>query len=115
MRREFSLRCYAQRQGDLYVAVCVDLSLAAQADTMDEVKRKLDEQISSYLEDLFKGDDRKHMRDLFPRRAPLRFVLRFYAIWLTCLVFQVLDLIDEAKSKKAQAFNEYWPALIPCR
>ncbi len=29
------LRCYAKKEGDQWVAVCIDLSLAAQADIND--------------------------------------------------------------------------------
>ena len=39
------LRCFAQKDGAQWVAVCVDLNLAAQADTCAEAKKRLDAQI----------------------------------------------------------------------
>ena len=32
--RDMILRCYGEHDGDLWVAVCVDLSLAAQAESL---------------------------------------------------------------------------------
>ena len=69
--RKFKLRCFAFREkAGQWVAMCVDLSLAAQGDSFKEASAALDGQIKSYLEDL-NGIDREHFKDLFPRRAPL--------------------------------------------
>ncbi|MCM5471346.1 DUF1902 domain-containing protein, partial [Escherichia coli] len=39
----------AYQQNGVYVAACLDLSLAAQADTMKEAVNKLDEQIKDFF------------------------------------------------------------------
>lgn len=44
-----TLRCMAYQQNGVYVAACLDLSLAAQADTMKEAVNKLDEQIKDFF------------------------------------------------------------------
>ena len=40
-----TLRCMAYQQNGVFVAACLDLSLAAQADTMPEAMSKLDAQV----------------------------------------------------------------------
>jgi predicted RNase H-like HicB family nuclease len=73
------LRCYAEQQAQcLWVAVCVDLNLAAQGETYREVRRKLNEQIDSYVFDALAGDDRPYAEQLLSRRAPLKFFLKYY-------------------------------------
>jgi hypothetical protein len=102
----------------LYVAVCVDLTLAAQADSMDEVKRKLDEQIHGYLHDIFNGEDKQHIKDLFPRRAPMNYIARYQWIRLLCKIDRVIFALKSARAGKwarnpnAQAFNEFWPEFL---
>ncbi|QHG89244.1 DUF1902 domain-containing protein [Xanthomonas cucurbitae] len=78
---ELILRCYAERDGALWMAVCLDLSLAAQADSFEEARRKLDEQILDYVKDALAGPDKQHAYYLLTRRkAPASEWLRYYAI-----------------------------------
>lgn len=74
------VRCYAEPEGSQWVAVCVDLSLAAQADSFAEVKTKLDYQIREYVFDALAGEDRAHAHYLLTRKAPLRFWLKYALI-----------------------------------
>lgn len=71
------LRCYAEREGDQWVAVCVDLTLAAQADSFQDAKRKLHMQIVSYVRDAL-GEDREHAEELLTRRAPVSVMAKYY-------------------------------------
>lgn len=71
------LRCYAERQGDQWVAICLDLCLAAQADTFEEARHKLHEQVVDYVQEAL-GDDREHAHYLLNRKAPLQFWARYY-------------------------------------
>ena len=73
------LRCYAELDGDQWVAVCLDLSLAAQGDSFAEVRKKLQGQIAEYVYDVTVGQDRENAAQLFPRRAPLVDWLRYYS------------------------------------
>lgn len=75
------VRGYAERQCDQWVAVCLDFTLAAQADTLEEVRSKLDAQIEDYLYDALQGDARAHAYQLLQRRAPLYFWLKYWSIW----------------------------------
>ncbi len=74
------LRCYAEKEADgSFFAICVDLNLAAQAESYSAVRAKLHDQIHDYLEDAL-GDDKEYIGDLLPRRAPLYFWVKYYAI-----------------------------------
>jgi len=66
-------RCYAeQEQDDLWVAVCIDLCLAAQGQSYLEARAKLEDQIADYVFDALKGQDQAHASRLLNRKAPLR-------------------------------------------
>lgn len=76
---ELVIRCYAEKKDGVWLAFCVDLSLGAQGDSFDEVKRKLEAQIVEFVEDAC-GQDRPHAAAMFKRKAPLRFRIRYW--WL---------------------------------
>lgn len=62
------LRCYAKEEGDLFVAVCIDLSLAAQGSSIEEAKENLDSQILFYLKDVVENE-KDNLQYLVPRKA----------------------------------------------
>lgn len=74
------LRCYAERLNGQWQAFCIDLSLGAQGESLDEVTSKLDSQIREYLEDALVGQDREHARYLIQRKAPLSLRLRYHYV-----------------------------------
>lgn len=73
------VRGYVKRDGIQWVAVCIDLSLAAQADSMEAAKRKLMEQIKSYVTEAVTVDA-EHAEYLLNRRAPLSQLMEYYFI-----------------------------------
>lgn len=72
------LRCYVEKEQNLWVAACVDLCLAAQAETQEEAVRKLNLQISDYVVEALSSD--RHTKALLTRKAPWPQVLKFH--WL---------------------------------
>lgn len=77
--KQLSLRCYAEQKGALWVAICVDLGLAAQADSFDEVRVKLHAQIGEYVYDALCGEDQDHAAELlFSRKASLEHRAKYY-------------------------------------
>lgn len=63
------LRCYIKRTQGQWVAVCIDLCLAAQGDTRDEAHARLVAQIRSYVHEALTVD--KESADmLLTRKAP---------------------------------------------
>ena len=77
------VRCLAQRKGDLWEAFSIDFGLAAQADTLEEARQKLESQIFDYLHGIFCGDDRAFAEQLLTRKAPLPIRIKYAFAWLT--------------------------------
>ena len=80
------LRCYGERKGDVWQAFCIDLNLAAQGKTAEEVKRKLEQQIQSYLYDALAGADKEYALQLLSRKAPLSFRVKYHYYKLLCKI-----------------------------
>ncbi len=78
--QEILLRCYLEKKDGIWQAFCVDLCLAVQGDSAEEVRRKLHEQVYDYLVDIFEGEDRPYAAQLLNRKAPLSQRLRYH--WL---------------------------------
>lgn len=97
--RDLILRCFAERIGDQWQAFCIDLNLAAQGDSLAEVKTKLDAMIQEYMFDAFEGEDSAHAADLFPRPAPLSIRLRYARYWL---LDKALSRLSGAIAQRAQ-------------
>jgi len=77
------VRSYAERLPDgQWNAFCVTFNLGAQADTAEEVRRKLEAMIDDYLHDATAGDDAVYADQLLHRRAPIYFWLRYWSVWL---------------------------------
>lgn len=69
----------ALQRKSYWVAMCLDLDLVVQADTAEQAKRMLREQIRSYIEEAMTVDV-KHAAALLSRRAPLRYFAAYYGI-----------------------------------
>lgn len=68
--RDLILRCYAEHKNGQWQAFCLDLCLAAQADTFNEARRKLSDMIPDYLEEALEGKIRPMLVSFFPGRLP---------------------------------------------
>lgn len=102
------LRCYARRSEGVWVAVCIDLCLAAQADTFEEARAKLDAQIMDYVYDALAGEDRAHAEELLSRRAPLSQRLEYHGIRLVQSLAATLHL-TLGLTKRAKGFKRPLP------
>lgn len=47
--KELIVKCYSEQDGVCWVAVCLDFNLAAQGDSFEEVKIKLEAMITEYV------------------------------------------------------------------
>jgi hypothetical protein len=72
------LRCLAEKKDDQWQVFCLDLCLAAQADTLEEAKQKLESMIASYIYDALVGEDKAFAAQLLSRKAPLSQWLKYY-------------------------------------
>ncbi len=78
-----TLRCYAEQESaSLWVAVCIDLCLAAQGESYRDARERLDAQIDSYLFDAIEGADQADADQLLNRKAPLKQQLKYHLIRL---------------------------------
>jgi len=94
----FHVRCYARREGNQWIAICIDLGLAVQGESCDEVKSKLESQINDYVHDALTVD-RAHAADLLNRPAPLRYRLEYHTLRLWQALFSI-------PKTQARAFRE---------
>jgi hypothetical protein len=98
------LRCYAKKRDTQWVAICVDLCLAAQADTADKARQMLVIQIKSYVEEALTVD-REFAAELLSRKAPIYQRIE-YALIYAAHRFHVL------RSGVAQAFKTILPVHV---
>lgn len=100
---ELLVRCYAKKADDQWVAVSLEFGLAAQADTLDEVKAKLDAQIRDYVAEAL-GEDREHSAYLLRRRAPVGDYVGYY---VSCVLGWLRKKAgSSAANPKRQLFTE---------
>jgi predicted RNase H-like HicB family nuclease len=92
------LRCYARPEADHYIGQCLELDLAVQGESLQEVRRKMEECLQSYLESL----DRENVRDLFPRPAPLHVWCDYYRVCFLVLLHRLLRRLET----NVQVFRE---------
>ncbi len=75
------LRGYGYKSSDdSFVGVCLDLNIAVQADSVVELKSKMEEAIRSYLDVVLDTDDSESIPDLLNRKAPLSDWVCYYLI-----------------------------------
>lgn len=101
------LRCFAERKGDYWQAFCIDLSLAVQGDSYDEVHRKLHEQISYYIHDALVGEDRAYAAQLLDRKSPLSIRMKYH--W-----YRLLNHVHTTRDGVHRLFNEVMPLKPNC-
>ena len=98
---ELILRCYMKPAEGQYVAVCIDLCLAAQAETPNEAKRLLESQIESYVTEAFTVD-KEFAPELLTRRAPIGQRFEYHAI-------DTLNKLHCLGASVRQVFNTIMP------
>jgi hypothetical protein len=102
-KTEVTLRCFAEKEGDQWVVYCLDLSLVAQAGSLEEARRKLDAQVVEYAQDALVGEDRDHGDKLMSRRAPLSTFLRY---WRVRASLAVAGVLHPRRLPQAERFQE---------
>ena len=63
-----------EKEGDLYSAICLELNVASQGETIEEAKKNLQEAVELYLEDVIESGDEQ---DFIPRPAPMEEWIKF--------------------------------------
>ena len=93
--------CFAEGRGDSWEALCLDLDLAVQGRSFEEVYQKLNDQISLYLETL---------ADL-PAAERDRLLARSVPLWtkICCVAKGFVGLLQRSGSKERHEFTKSLP------
>ena len=79
--KELVLRCYGYSDASgKWCGVCLDFNLAAEADSIADLRAKINAMIESYVEAVLDTKDAASIPLLFRRRAPLSDWLLYYLI-----------------------------------
>jgi hypothetical protein len=108
MNNEIYLRCYAKKEDSHWVAVCIDLSLAAQADSCKEAISKLESMINTYVNEAL-TIHKEYKNQMLSRKAPLSQILYYYK---ALCIQQLNKLIHKSTSGNAdnkRVFCEHYP------
>jgi len=65
-----------ERDGEFYSALCLELDVASQGETVEETKANLQEAIELYLEEVYESGLEE---EFIPRPAPIEYWLRYFA------------------------------------
>ena len=110
--RNLILRGFVERKGDVWQAFCLELSLAAQGETLEEAKEKLNEQIKEYIFDALAGEDKAHADYLLTRSAPASLWAKYYCIWLACRLSKWFD--GSRRPPRQMPFTQPMPLAPAC-
>ena len=72
------MKYHIEHDGNVWVASCLDFCLAAQGDSYEEAKEKLEDMIREYVYDATIGEDRDYSSILLTRKAPFISFVRYY-------------------------------------
>tara|TARA_R110001583_G_scaffold134993_1_gene286769 strand:- start:805 stop:1131 length:327 start_codon:yes stop_codon:yes gene_type:complete len=101
------LRCMAERKAEYWQAFCLDLNLAVQGDSFEDVRSKLHDQIGEYLYDALEGEDQQYAAQLLSRKSPLSIRARYR-------VNKFFSHLHSAKNGVHQFFKETMPLRVAC-
>ena len=80
------LRGYAVPDGGSFFAICLDLNIYARGKSVEEAVDRCFQFICDYINEAV-SDDAEHIVDLIPRRAPLKFWVRYRLMQLVYWLF----------------------------
>jgi predicted RNase H-like HicB family nuclease len=66
-----------ERDGEFYSALCLELDVASQGETVEEAKANLQEAIELYLEEVYESEIEE---EFIPRPAPMEYWLRYFVV-----------------------------------
>lgn len=95
--KQLILKCYAKKDHEVWIAVCLDLCLATQGGSLEEAKRKLEEQIFFYVSEAL--EDKEYGAQLLKRSAPLSSWIEYYLLSIKSMI----------RNKTSVIFDELMP------
>ncbi|PPK76687.1 uncharacterized protein DUF1902 [Methylobacter tundripaludum] len=85
--KQLIIKCYAECEGGVWVALCLDFNLAAQGDSFEDAKAKLEAMIKEYVYDALEGEDKIYASQLLSRRAPFSAWFKYYVMKIKNNIF----------------------------
>lgn len=98
------LRCYLEQQGDQWTAVCIDLCLAAQADSEEKAKASLQAMTIDYINEALTVDT-EYAEQLLTRKAPMSQRAKYH--WI-----KFSNHCHRLKHSIHKTFNETMPLTV---
>ena len=105
-KKKLFFRGYLRKEGNQWTAVCIDLCLAAQADSCDEADKKMAVMIADYLNEAT-SEDKEYARQLLDRKAPLSQRLTYHYAVLKSRCF------GENKNHNSQRPVQFKGSIMP--
>lgn len=99
------LRCYIKKEHADWVAVCIDLSLAAQAESPQLAKEKLESMITTYVDEAL-NEHKEYAQQLLSRKAPFSQQLTYYKALIFCFI---TEMLHRTESNESRVFCESYP------
>jgi hypothetical protein len=86
--RALVLRCYIEGAGRSWQGICVDLDIAAEGESLEEVRTVLDDMISTYLDSAMTYPTEERQR-LLNRKSPLLLRIKFATAFFVASMFAI--------------------------
>jgi hypothetical protein len=107
--KQLTLKCYAKKEEAQWVAVCIDLSLAAQADSSKEAIEKLESMMLTYVNDAL-NQHKEYAGQLLSRKAPLAQRLFYYQALSFYFLRKIFCKISNGnEGDNDRVFSEHYP------
>lgn len=84
------VHCFYEKKDGQWQAFSLQFGLAAQADSFEEARRKLESMVRSYVYDALAGEDRDHAQELMSRKATRAVYVKYYSFMATSFLRHLL-------------------------
>ena len=95
--RKLIVNCYAEYKEYQWQAFCLDFTLAAQDDTFEGAKAKLESMIKEYVYDALVGEDKDYADQLLNRRSPFMEWVKYYLLQFKVKLWHAQDNLQYFK------------------
>lgn len=86
------VKCIGHRKKNgKWFGICLNFDLAAQADSPEELQKKLRAMIEGYIETILETEDQASVSELLERRAPLKYWFYYYAMKAAVSIRDIKD------------------------
>ena len=72
--KEYIFHGIIEKEGDVYCALCLELDIATESDTLEDAKRNLREAVEGYIESVVRDSEED---EFIPRPAPEEVIKEF--------------------------------------